>query len=547
MLWGENTNNFVRAVKNQGVFLGRLLAGVKGYALFQPGIVPLSHYTKQKRLALSLLKKLAGETAIYGTSSILSRLLHYVILTPYFTRVFAQGEYGVVSDLYTWAALLLVLFTYRMETAFFRFGSREGDLEKSYSTAAISLIASTVVLSALFILSADVIATWLKYPGHPEYVVWFALIIGLDALTAIPFARLRLENRPLRFAIIKTLNIVINILFIFLFLEVGPWLIEQGWSGLEGFYRWESRITYVFIANFLASGAVLLLLSPLLLKMQWAFDRALWRRMFVYAAPLIIVGIAGVINQLIGIPMIKELASGDLAYNIRMMGVYSAATKIAVLMNLFTQAFNYAAEPFFFKNAGRADKDRVYAQVGQAFALIGSLVFLGIMLYLDVIQYFLGRDFREGLGVVPLLLLAYIFLGLYYNFSIWFKLADRTAIGGWIATGGSAITIGLNIWLIPIYGYYGPGWAALACYLFMALASYWTGQKYYPIPYPIGRILAYILSALAFFGISLAVDKAMAPGLVAKLALNTGLLLAWMAGILWLEWRQVRGWVGKVG
>jgi O-antigen/teichoic acid export membrane protein len=501
----------------------------------------------KKSQALSLLKKLAGETAIYGTSSILSRLLHYVILTPYFTRVFAQGEYGIVSDLYTWAALLLVLFTYRMETAFFRFGSREedGGLEKSFSTAAISLLTSTVVLVAVFILSAEAVADWLRYPDRPEYVVWFALIIGLDALTAIPFARLRLENRPLRFAVVKTLNIVINILFIFLFLEVGPWLIERGWSSLEGFYRWEDRVTYVFIANFLASGAVLLLLSPLLLKMQWVFDRALWRRMFVYAAPLIIVGVAGVINQLIGIPMIKELASDDLEYNIRMMGVYSAATKIAVLMNLFTQAFNYAAEPFFFKNVGRADKDEVYAQVGQAFALVGSLVFLGIMLYLEVIQYFLGRDFREGLGVVPLLLLAYIFLGLYYNFSIWFKLADRTAIGGWIATGGSVITLSLNFWLIPSYGYYGPGWAALACYLFMALASYWTGQKYYPIPYPMGRILTYILSALAFFGLSLALDKALEPGLAAKLGISTVLLAAWLGGILLLERRQVRGWLGK--
>ena len=241
--------------------------------------------------------------------------------------------------------------------------------------------------------------------------------------------------------------------------------------------------------------------------------------------------------------MIKELASDDLEYNIRMMGVYSAATKIAVLMNLFTQAFNYAAEPFFFKNAGRADKDRVYAQVGQAFALIGSLVFLGIMQNLDLIQYFLGRDFREGLGVVPLLLLAYIFLGLYYNFSIWFKLADRTAIGGWIATGGAIITIGLNIWLIPSTGYYGPGWAALACYLFMALASYWTGQRYYPIPYPMGRILAYILSALACFGVSLALEKALAPGLAAKMALNTLLLAAWLSGIFWLERRQMRSWL----
>ena len=329
---------------------------------------------------MSLLKKLAGETAIYGTSSILSRLLHYVILTPYFTRVFMQGEYGVVSDMYTWAALLLVLFTYRLETAFFRFGSRDEDMERSFSTASISLLASTVVLTLLFIWCAQPIADWLKYPQHPEYVIWFAFIIAFDALAAIPFARLRLENRPIRFAVIKTLNIVINIFFIFLFLEVWPWLLNHGWNVLESFYRPENRITYVFISNCLASGTVLLLLSPLYFRLRLRLDSELWSRMIIYAAPLVIVGVAGVINQLIGIPMLKELASADLAYNKRMMGIYSAASKLAVLMNLFTQAFNYAAEPFFFKNADRPDKDKVYAQVGQAFALVGSIVFLGIML-----------------------------------------------------------------------------------------------------------------------------------------------------------------------
>ncbi|MCB0580467.1 MAG: oligosaccharide flippase family protein [Phaeodactylibacter sp.] len=488
---------------------------------------------------MSLLKKLAGETAIYGTSSILSRLLHYVILTPYFTRVFMQGEYGVVSDMYTWAALLLVLFTYRLETAFFRFGSRDEDMERSFSTASISLLASTIVLTILFIWCAQPIADWLKYPQHPEYVVWFAFIIAFDALAAIPFARLRLENRPIRFAAVKTLNIVINIVFIFLFLEAWPWLLDNGWGILEDYYHPEQRISYVFFSNFLASGFVLLLLSPLYFRIRLRFDRELWQRMIVYAAPLVIVGIAGVINQLIGIPMLKELASDDLAYNKRMMGIYSAASKLAVLMNLFTQAFNYAAEPFFFKNAGRSDKDKVYAQVGQAFALVGSVVFLGIMLYLDVVQYFIGKDFREGLGVVPLLLLAYLFLGLYYNFSIWYKLADRTIIGGYIALGGSAITIALNVWLIPDYGYYGPGWAALACYLFMAGASYWTGQRYYPINYPVGRMAVYILLAAAFYGGSEMLRGAINGRIWVSLLVNTGLMLGYLAILYFMERRQV--------
>jgi O-antigen/teichoic acid export membrane protein len=499
----------------------------------------LSYLCGKPIVTLSLIKQLAGETAIYGTSSILSRLLHYVILTPFFTRVFLPAEYGVVSDMYAWAALLMVLFTYRMETAFFRFGNQAKDMEKSFSTASISLLASTLVLTTLFVLAAPSIASWLKYPEHPEYVIWFAFIIAFDALAAIPFARLRLENRPIRFAVVKTLNILVNIFFIFFFLKWCPALIEQGWESLEWAYRAENQITYVFIANFLASAAVLLFLAPLYRKVNLKFDKALWRRMAVYAAPLVVVGVAGVINQLIGIPMIKELASDDLEYNKSLMGTYSAAAKLAVLMNLFTQAFNYAAEPFFFRNASRSDKGQVYAQVGQAFALVGSLVFLGIMLYLDILKYFLGADFRDGLGVVPYLLIAYLFLGLYYNFSIWYKLADRTIIGGVIATIGAAITLALNYILIPEIGYYGPAWAALACYGFMAVASYWTGKRNYPIPYPMGKIATYILSAVLVYMLNVYLYQQISPGMLGSLLINTGFMLAWLAGILLLERKKL--------
>jgi O-antigen/teichoic acid export membrane protein len=489
---------------------------------------------------LSLLKKLAGETAIYGTSSILSRLLHYVILTPFFTRIFMQGEYGVVADLYTWAALLLVVFTYRMETAFFRFGSEKKGLNSSFSTASISLLVSTLVLTTLFIVAAGPIAAMLRYPGHPEYVIWFALIIAFDALSAIPFARLRLENRPIRFAVLKTLNILINIFFIFLFLNWGPRLIDEGWHFLRPIFQAESRITYVFIANCLASGSILLLLSPVYFRLKLQFDKSMWRKMVIYAAPLVIVGIAGVINQLIGIPLIKELASDDLEYNKRLMGIYGAAAKLAVLMNLFTQAFNYAAEPFFFRNAHRSDKGEIYAQVGQAFALVGSLAFLGIMLYLDVIKYFLGEDFRTGLGVVPYLLLAYLFLGLYYNFSIWYKLADRTIIGGYIATIGAVITIALNVLLIPQVSYYGPAWAALLCYGFMAMASYWTGQRFYPIHYPLRRMLTYIGTAVVVYLASWWLNDRFEFSTLLSLSINTLLLSVWLLVIGWLERAQLR-------
>lgn len=503
---------------------------------------------------MSLLKKLAGETAIYGVSSILSRLLHYVILTPFFTRIFLNDEYGVVSILFTYAGILMVFFTYRMETAFFRFGSKKGALDKTFSTATISLLATTVIFTSLVLLSLEPISNWLHYPDHQEYIALVAIIIAFDALVAIPFARLRLENRPIRFAILKTLHIVINIVFIFLFLKIMPESIENGNTFFEAFYDDDNKIQYVFISNLVASGIVMLLLLPQFFKIKLIFDKALWKKMLLYAMPLIIVGLAAVINQLIALPFLENLLSGTLDENRAQVGIYSAAAKLAVLMNLFTQAFNYAAEPFFFRNAERSDSRKIYAQVGQAFALVGALAFLGIMLYIDIVQLFLGKDFRGGLGVVPILLLAYFCLGLYYNFSIWYKLTDRTSFGAYISIGGVIITLSLNILLIPNpdFGYFAPAWAALACYGFMAAAGYWTGQKYYPIQYPIGKMLLYLGIAIGIYFLSLFLRDFLidlSPNLFfAKkeilampfiLFANTMLLLLFIANIYLLEKKQI--------
>lgn len=464
---------------------------------------------------MSLIKKLAGETAIYGISSILSRLLNWVVLTPYFTRVFEPDEYGIVSDLYFWIALLLVIYTYRMETTFFRFGRQRENMDVVFSTASISLLMSTLLFTVLLFGMAQPIANWLQYPDHPEYVQWFIGIVALDALMALPFARLRLLNRPIRFAMLKTASIIFNIFFVFFFLEICPALIAKGWDWVAIIYNPANRILYVFVANFLASAMILLWLLPMYFNIKWQtnsqilddpdhteahprFDKKLWQQMMTYALPLVLAGIAGIVNSLIGIPMLRFLATDAAA------GIFAAATKLAVLMNLFTQAFNYAAEPFFFRHADRADSKEVYAQVAQAFAIVGSVVFLGIMLYIDVIQYFLGEDFREGLGVLPIMLLANLFLGLYYSMSIWFKLSDHTRIGGYIAIGGSIITLLINFIFIPnpAVGYYAPAWAALACYGFMLTACYLLGQRYFPIHYPIGRMVFYIALAIGLYGLS---------------------------------------------
>lgn len=451
---------------------------------------------------MSLLKKLAGQTMIYGFSSILSRLLNYVVLTFYLTRAFEQGQFGVVSEMYAYAALFMVLFTYRMETTFFRYASEDGKMSNTFSTASISLIVSTIFFAGTLLFFAQPLAEFLKYPNHTDYVQWFVFILAFDTLAAIPFAKLRLENRPIRFAVIKTLNILVNIFFIFFFLEICPALIAKGYDGFEKIYDPENRIAYVFISNFLGSLAVILFLLPEYRKLKFSFDKTLWKRMMRYTIPLVVVGLAAVVNQLINLPLLKAYLPGTLAQNMEEVGIYSACFKLAILMSLFIQAFNYAAEPFFFRNANRGDSKQVYAQVGQAFALVGSLVFLGITLYLDAVKFFIDVKFHSGLHVVPIVAMAFLFLGLYYNFSIWYKLSDRTIIGAYISVAGAVITIVMNILLIPVIGYDGSAWTALSVYLFMAMASYLVGRKYYPIPYPMGKMFLYIGLAVGIYSLS---------------------------------------------
>lgn len=481
---------------------------------------------------MSVLKKLASETAIYGLSSIVGRLLNY-LLVPIYTRVFAQGEYGAVAELYAWLGVLMVVFTYRMETGFFRFGTDKTERENVFSTISWTLLVTTPLFVGLMIVNKQGIVDWLQYSAHPEYVVWFALILGLDALSVVPFARLRLENKPWRFAAIKLTNIGLNIGLNLFFLLLCPYLIGQGYTFFEKLYNPSLGIGYVFIINMVASASTLLLLLPSFFKIQFRYDTALIRKIAIYAAPLILVGFASVVNEVFDRTMLKWYLPGTLAENTAQLGIYSAVYKLAMLMSLFTQAFNYAAEPFFFSNANRSDTQEIYAQVAKMFTIVGTIAFLGIMLYLDVVKHFLGGNFREGLHVVPILLLANLSLGLYYNFAIWYKIKDKTFIGALIAIAGATITIVLNLLWIPTLGYIGSAWATLICYGFMAGAAYFIGQKYYPVPYQIGRMLLFITIAVAFYGANLVVRNAVGEGTVLMYCGNTVLLFAYF-GVVWL-------------
>ncbi|OWY20203.1 polysaccharide biosynthesis protein [Sphingobacteriales bacterium UPWRP_1] len=489
-----------------------------------------------------IIAKLAGQTAVYGLSSIIGRLLNY-LLTPLLTRVFNQADYGIITELYSYSGFFMVLFVYGMETAFFRYIKQVQQAERVYSTVMWSLLASTLLFTGLLTFFAPQIAALIQYPNHPEYIVWFAFILGLDALSAVPFARLRYEEKAWRFAAIRLFNIGVNIGLVLFFLLLCP-VWEHRFAFIGWWYRPEIGIGYVFIANLIASICTLLLLLPELLKTQLHFDTALWKQMMRYALPLVVVGFAGIINEMLDRVILKYLLPYDMATNQVMLGIYGACYKLSILMSLFTQSFRFAAEPMFFSHAGNQNAPKLYADSMKYFVVAGMVIFMGVMFFLDFFRHFIGEPFREGLAVVPFLLLANLFLGMYYNLSIWYKLTNKTQLGAYISVGGAFITILLNLLLVPLWGYMGAAWATLACYGAMTLASYLAGQHYYAVPYQSARILGYIGLGTAmvvadhYWLVNL-------PGNLLAFTVRVSLLLLFM-GVVYLHetgaWQKHRFW-----
>lgn len=510
---------------------------------------------------MSLLKKLAGETALYGLSSILGRLLTFVFLTPFLTNIFNddRAQIGIQTDVYAWAAFLMIIFTYRMETAFFRFGSKKEDRATAYKTATSMVVGTTSIFVILLIGLSQPIANQLGYPTHANYIIWFAFILGFDALSAIPFAMLRLEGKALKFAIVKLVNLFIHLGFVLLFLYIVPDYLPQHFDPDMG-------IGYVFIANLLASGATFVLLLPtywyripitpkdglLDEPLQPIFDKALLKEMLFYSMPLVFAGFAGIINEVLDRILLKAYLPGDPNMVLEQLGVYGACYKIAIFMNLFTQAFNYAAEPFFFRNADKKFAKPLYANIAFLFALIGTFGFLGIMLFLDVVQYFVGSNYREGLVIVPILLLANMCLGLYYNLAIWFKLSNQTKYGALIAIIGATITIVGNIVLIPLMiklgypGYLGSAWATLFCYASMVIIAYWLGQKHYPIPYQMGRIVMYITIVVTIYlGYSTFIKPSLTPNSILSYFVSSLVIFIYISIVYVLDRKNIMAMIKK--
>jgi O-antigen/teichoic acid export membrane protein len=417
------------------------------------------------------------------------RFLNY-LLTFLHVSLFKSAEYGDVSIFYANAALLNILFTYGMETAYFRFVQRN-DPNKVYSTGFISLLGSTILLSGLMIFFRQPIADFMKTGSHPEWITWLALIIAADTMAALPFALLRQQNRPQKYAFIKLANILLTIGLQLFFFWVYPKMFNK-----------QVDIGYVFLSNLIASAATLLLLSKELALIKWEFDITLWKQILPYALPLIVVGLGGMLNETIDRQLLLRMYDGTVEEAKSATGIYSANYKLAILIVLFIQAFRMGAEPFFFQQAGQENAQRTYARVMKFFVIACCFCFLFIVMFLDDWKHLISfkyPEYAKGIAVVPVLALAKIFLGIYYNLSIWYKLKDKNMIGAWITIGGALITIAFNWIFIPIWGYMACAVATVLCYGFMMTASYLLGQKHYPIPYAWKKLIAYIVICVLLF------------------------------------------------
>ncbi len=498
---------------------------------------------------MSSIKKLAGQTAVYGIPLILGRILGY-LLVPLYTRVFDPGLYGTVSVFYSYSAFLLVMLSYGMETAFFRFSQQNENRDKVYSTGMLSLLLTTSVFLVAVLLFAEQIAGFIDYSDQKKYVIWFGWILVLDTLSAIPFARLRAQNRPGRFARIRMTGIVLNIALNLFFILLCPWILKNISSdsllNLIGFiYRPDWNIEYIFISNLISSALVLALLTPEIFSVRWQIDKVLWRKMLIYAFPLLFAGMAGIVNETFDRLLLRYLlpvSPEDAEYQV---GIYSACYKIAILMTIFIQAYRYAAEPFFFAQAKQNNAKDVYAEVMNYFIITVSLIFLGTMVYLDdfIMPILVGKDYHEGRGVIPMLMMAHLFLGVYYNLSVWYKLADKTIWGAWFSIIGAVITFALNLWWIPrsadqiLHGYYGSAWAAFICYLSMMVLSYLVGQKYYPVKYNIPKFFFYLglATGLYFVNVLVTIDYR-----ILSIAFHTMLILIYLGVVYFVEKPDLR-------
>ena len=477
------------------------------------------------------MKRLAGETAIYGVSSIVGKFLNWM-LVPMYTRLLAnQGEFGIVTNLYAWTALLLVLLTYGMETGFFRFmNKKEIQLPmRVYSTTLFSIAITSVLFVILIFNTLSPISESLGYSSHPEYVGMMSIIVAIDAFCSIPFAFLRYQGKAVRFMIIKLSNIILNIILVIFFLLVCPWLYEHASWLVEWFYVPDYQVGYIFIANVITSVVTFILLIPNMIPgLREKMSLVLLKQMLAYSFPILILGIAGIFNQTadkILFPFLFE----DKDYANTQLGIYGACFKIAVVLVMFTQAFRYAYEPFIFAKNKDDDSKKSYSEAMKYFIIFALVIFLGVMYYIDILKYFVSSEYYSGLRVVPIVMLGELFFGIYFNLSFWYKLIDKTQWGAYFSGIGCLATVLIIILFAPKYGYMACAWASFASNLLMMALSYWVGQKKFPIHYDLRSALFYfVLAGILFIaGMYPKIESELL-----RLAYRSVLLLVFMAIII---------------
>jgi len=446
------------------------------------------------------IRKLAGQTVIYGFGTVVPRFLNYALLTPFYTYIFGREQYGVVTELYAWMVLALVILTYGMETTYFRFAGKKAPAEEVYGTAIVSLLTTSLLFIVAVSLFLKPVSGSLGYGEHPEYIRMFTWIVAIDAFSAIPFAWLRGNHRPVRFSILKIINVVVTLVTAWFFLKAAPSLAEKGNTWILKIYNPDFQVGYVFVANLAGSAVTLICLLPFMVKIRPVFDRKLLGKMLAYSLPLLIGGMAGSLNEVLDKILLRRLIGG--AEGLAMVGLYGAGFKVGVLMSLFIQMYRFAAEPFFFEKAGTSNAKETYAVTMKYFVITALILFLGINLYIEALQIIIGPVFRESLIVVPIISMGYLLLGIFINQSIWYKVHDKTIYGAWITIIGAAVTVAVNLVFVPGYGYIAAAWGHVACYLTMVLVSYFVGQKLYPVKYETGKILLYIALAVALLGVS---------------------------------------------
>ncbi len=483
------------------------------------------------------LKSLAKDTAIYGMSSIIGRFLNYLLVPLYTAKLSAaSGGYGVITNMYAYTALLLVILTYGMETTFFRYANKEGeDPQRVYSTI-LTAVGTTSLIFVLLVLGfLSPISSFMGYADHPSYVWVMAMTVAIDAFQCIPFAYLRYKKRPMKFAALKLLFIVLNIALNLLYFLVLPALYQSHPDWVSGIYDPTVGAGYAFYINLACTGSITFCFWKELTGFKYVFDRALMKRMMSYSWPILVLGIAGILNQTADKILFPYIYKGSDAH--AQLGIYGAASKIAMIMAMITQAFRYAYEPFVFGKSKDKDNKDTYAKAMKYFVIFTLLAFLVVIGYMDILKHIIGRDYWDGLRVVPIVMAAEIMMGVYFNLSFWYKLIDKTIWGAYFSGVGCAVLIAVNVIFVPRYGYMACAWAGFAGYGTAMLLSYFVGQKKYPINYPVGEMMVYVLVAAVLFAamnwLNGNVNRWMAMGA------NTLMILAFAAVIVKRDFKQV--------